>query len=402
MIRLRIRVPEQADQEITIQGNEAVIGRVNADVTVPHKVVSSSHAKVLAGVVVADLGSLNGVWVNGNRLDQPVILEGSTFVLGGDPKASTHIDVLEASVSGPGASQELVHENGRLRDRVAELERQLASAGSPRDEALEQGPMGTMMATPPESEPRAADPVPAPAPSPVPPPVPATKPKAPDGLPSFDEFFSVYKAAAGAPAPQPGVPPSTPKAAPAPVRHGDRQAVLDMIDRLIREDVGGRTPLMEGPVEQFFTLESFRLLRQVEKVITRIARDFVQLYEMKTMLPGQGGNFRSLAANVLVAPNDRPAREQLVKYLDQLCRWLGVSLAANRHSALKFAAELRERLSPEGLTRKKPIPVLVKTLGLRNAELWRRAHERLSAMTSSVVEDRLEEYVREFAEEHIE
>ena len=50
---------------------ELVLGRVNVDVTIDDPLISRRHAVVHcsdAGIEIEDLGSLNGTWVNGDRV----------------------------------------------------------------------------------------------------------------------------------------------------------------------------------------------------------------------------------------------------------------------------------------------------------------------------------------------
>jgi FHA domain len=54
-------------------GAELVLGREHADVTLDDEEVSRRHAvvrPVLGGLEVEDLGSLNGTWVNGARIER--------------------------------------------------------------------------------------------------------------------------------------------------------------------------------------------------------------------------------------------------------------------------------------------------------------------------------------------
>jgi pSer/pThr/pTyr-binding forkhead associated (FHA) protein len=60
--------------------HEVTIGRENADLTIPDSQVSRRHALVRPvenGLVVEDLGSLNGTFLNGESLSEPVTLTAS-------------------------------------------------------------------------------------------------------------------------------------------------------------------------------------------------------------------------------------------------------------------------------------------------------------------------------------
>jgi len=71
-----------AGQRISIE-TQLVVGRVGGDLTIDDPLVSRRHAviRVAAGVLeVEDLGSLNGTWVNGERLEGPRALSAGDFV----------------------------------------------------------------------------------------------------------------------------------------------------------------------------------------------------------------------------------------------------------------------------------------------------------------------------------
>ena len=64
---------------------ELIIGRREADLTIPDPELSRRHAAVRpveAGVVVEDLGSLNGTFVDGERISGPVTLTAATVRVG--------------------------------------------------------------------------------------------------------------------------------------------------------------------------------------------------------------------------------------------------------------------------------------------------------------------------------
>jgi pSer/pThr/pTyr-binding forkhead associated (FHA) protein len=403
VIKIKIRIPDQGEHIVTIDGDQAVIGRnPDCDIQVPLRYVSGVHARVMAGVIVCDAGSTNGVWIDGQKIVQPTPLPGTTFRLGSQPDTSPELEVLETSIGGGGdevLTRHLQEENEGLRQRVQELESLLGGTS-------EEGGSGTL------AFPATPDPAPPPVSEPIPGPTEEEIPQPEQGAPfaNFANFFNQSPEPGKAPTP-PSTPPlrdtapipsPVPRPAPKPVdpvTERNRARVLEMIDQLISEDVGDRLPIIQGSVEEFFTLESFRLLRQVEKVVTRIARDFKELYDMKTMLPDADGNFRTLAAEVLTDPSNREVRQRLVNYLDELRRWLGVSLAANRKAAVRFAEEVKRDLTVEGLTEDRPIPTAVKLLGQEGAEYWKRTREYLRGLDGDRTEERLDNYAREFASE---
>ena len=67
--------PEQG-RTLEIEG-EVVLGRENVDLVVPDTEISRRHAvvrEVERGVEIEDLGSMNGTFVNGERITSPVTL----------------------------------------------------------------------------------------------------------------------------------------------------------------------------------------------------------------------------------------------------------------------------------------------------------------------------------------
>ena len=59
-----------AGQRVAVE-SELIVGRVDADITIDDPLVSRRHAAVrpAAGAIeIQDLGSMNGTWVNGERI----------------------------------------------------------------------------------------------------------------------------------------------------------------------------------------------------------------------------------------------------------------------------------------------------------------------------------------------
>ena len=66
---------------------EVVIGREGADLTITDPQISRRHTAVRPvddGVEIEDLGSLNGTFVNGERLSKPITLTSSGTIRIGD------------------------------------------------------------------------------------------------------------------------------------------------------------------------------------------------------------------------------------------------------------------------------------------------------------------------------
>src|SRR6185436_17228253 len=116
----------------------------------------------------------------------------------------------------------------------------------------------------------------------------------------------------------------------------------------------------EASSEEFLVVEQFRLVRHVERIVTRLAGDFIQLYHANTMLPDVGGNLRELVARAVDSTGDTDARRELLEYFTQLSRWLVASLGAHRKAATRFAESLKTDLSESALVANAPIPALTR------------------------------------------
>ena len=80
---------------------EIIIGRESADFTIPDQELSRRHAlvrPVADGVVIQDLGSLNGTFVNGERISRPVTLTSSGTISLGTSEIAVELDVAGATV----------------------------------------------------------------------------------------------------------------------------------------------------------------------------------------------------------------------------------------------------------------------------------------------------------------
>ena len=69
-MRLIITEDGQEPEEFDVSGDTVVIGRAaSCDVVVAQPYVSGRHAKIVHGIVVEDLGSTNGTFLGGERID---------------------------------------------------------------------------------------------------------------------------------------------------------------------------------------------------------------------------------------------------------------------------------------------------------------------------------------------
>lgn len=181
---------------------------------------------------------------------------------------------------------------------------------------------------------------------------------------------------------------------------GDGTGELETrLQRAADEDVEGWESELAGAPGAFLGTELFRFTRQVERVVTRMAGNFIQLMDNQTMLPDLQGNLRHLTQAVLDEPEQMLHRAQLVEYMAELRTWLLASLMAHRKAAERFAEEIRSELSEKNLTADQKVPPMLKFTGRSEVHLWRRSSEHIKRLTSDVVEERLERLSRECAEE---
>jgi hypothetical protein len=141
-----------------------------------------------------------------------------------------------------------------------------------------------------------------------------------------------------------------------------------------------------------------RLLRHVERVVTRIAGDLIQLFQLKTMLPDTAGTYRDLVGDTLSRPDDKGARDRLVKYLETLGRWLVAAIGAHRQAAVIVVEGIVKDLGEEALLAKEPLPAFAKIPVLARNELWGRVCQYLAALSHDVIDERVDEVAREQAQ----
>ncbi|MFT7676289.1 MAG: hypothetical protein ACI8QC_000259 [Planctomycetota bacterium] len=160
-------------------------------------------------------------------------------------------------------------------------------------------------------------------------------------------------------------------------------------------------PRLEGSVTDFYLLESFRLLRQVEKVVTRMAGELTTKLKLDTLLPGVEGNFMALMAEAMKRPSDTGPREELVEYLGEMRKWLFVSLGAYQRASVKYAEEIRSTLSPTALAQSEPVPPIYRWFRQEEKLLWRRAKAYLDGLSRTHAEERLDALAKASAREMI-
>ena len=119
---LKLQRPGAGEQEFEFSKSEITIGRgQTSDIVIQDSRVSRSHARfefdARGGVTIVDLGSTNGIRVNGNRVDQAKIQPGDVVFIGGSQ--ITHV-----KASGEDDAMTII-------DTEADLDRTMAEAVLP-------------------------------------------------------------------------------------------------------------------------------------------------------------------------------------------------------------------------------------------------------------------------------
>ena len=118
------KLPSGGSKSAPVSGSETLMGRCNdCDVLLPHSSVSRYHAKILStdgGYALVDLGSENGTFVNGQRIQACLLRRGDQIQLGASPETigfvaghtvtSDDPDVLQPSRATPGDVQSISDE----------------------------------------------------------------------------------------------------------------------------------------------------------------------------------------------------------------------------------------------------------------------------------------------------
>ncbi len=126
MARLRITSGPLAGQTVDVEG-ELVIGREDTDLTIEDLEMSRHHAVVRpfqSRLQVEDLGSRNGTFVDGNRIEEPTLLGG-----GAEIKMGTTVLVVEGVL--PVSAEGDLSDRGVTRASPAPSEAAPAPAAQP-------------------------------------------------------------------------------------------------------------------------------------------------------------------------------------------------------------------------------------------------------------------------------
>jgi hypothetical protein len=171
-----------------------------------------------------------------------------------------------------------------------------------------------------------------------------------------------------------------------------------MLPTLLGNDFDAMVTPLNASLDDFLLFVSLRFLRSAEKVVAYTALEFIEVMDVRTMLPDAGVNFRGLVAALLAKPADLALRRKLDSYMKELRRWLVAALGAYKTAAKDFVRELKKSLTIDALTADKPIPMLAK----RESELWKRASARLAELTPDTIDDGIDRLARQAAQQLLE
>ena len=147
MLKLRITQPGAEDQLVEIDANEVILGRSrSAEVTIDQPFVSNRHARLVQGLILMDLDSRNGTFMDGVQIYGPTRVTPSGFFLGGvDSKIHVQVegtDGNEVSSADLLAAREDLDEERR---RSAKLVEQVETLQQARPGNANQIPTNTEM-----------------------------------------------------------------------------------------------------------------------------------------------------------------------------------------------------------------------------------------------------------------
>jgi len=307
------RVTEEGSEprEYELPGPSVVAGRSKeCEIVLAQRTVSGRHLRIMDGVIVEDLGSRNGTFLDDRTIDGPELMIGRHLTVG-----------------GPASTIEVLHPEGTPLALIEAELRQL------------RGQLGTKVL----------------------------------------ELRDGQRAASA--------------------RREPSGAESALLRELVEHDAANQAVRLGGSVTEFYMLESFRLLRNVETVVTRLAGELTNRLGLHTALPdGEAGqNMRALLADALAHPDSRELRESLSAYNSRLLQWLYLSFDAYKTASHEFVKEVRDALRPNALLRQGKVPDLYQWTRLHELILWRRAQEYLDELSPNSVLDRLDALARECA-----
>lgn len=401
---LVVQEADGPERRVHVDGDVATIGRSpDCDLVVDKPYVSKRHVQVMHGAVLVDLQSSNGTYVDERRVVGGCVLGDRWMTLGrGDVRVRVEVEpetvvgMPSPARSGPSVRERELEE--RVRELEGELEAKSAEPERPRHPAVPavpvvprpdpgrvaqlEGEVATLSAENAklraglvELRARAAIQLPK------------------DASEAEKLLFRTQREAAALKRELLKTRAQLDEAGGA---AADRTAALARVDALLHENVDGVPVDMDAALDEFLLAESFRFLRRVERIVSRLAGGLIQLFRMDTtMVPGAQGNTRELVGKLLKGGDDAEGREQLLSYLGEIGKWFVVAVGAQKAAGVRFAMDLKGQLTEEQLLGDEQLSLLKN----KDAELWRRAQERLAELSEELVEERLQSLARTTAME---
>src|SRR6185295_9971048 len=88
-------------------------------------------------------------------------------------------------------------------------------------------------------------------------------------------------------------------------------SATSLVPTLVGDDLEKSEPPLTATLDDFLLFLSVRFLRAVEKLVAYTAREFIEVLDMRTILPDESSNFRLRVGELLTAPNDAAQRRAL-------------------------------------------------------------------------------------------
>jgi pSer/pThr/pTyr-binding forkhead associated (FHA) protein len=318
-MQLRITENGSASREHEVAPREVTVGRsLECDIVLQQSYVSGRHLRLIDGLVVEDLGSMNGTFLDGAKVEGREVIAGRRLSIGGKDLT------LECVHDAGSASALIAEELEGLRRRLDTFEHPGAAGGA-----------GTQRRVPAQQSP--------------------------------DDPWT------------------------------------RLLLELVNNDATRQEPAQDASVAEFYIIQSFKLVRNVETFVTRLAGELVRQFGGGTILPGsdRDHNLRNLLADIIIDPDSAERRKAFVEYQSHLQAWLVVSFNAYKDGGLALVKELRESLRPITLRRQEPIPALYRVSRLEDLILWRRAQKFIEDLSNNYVLDRLDSLACDAANKYI-
>src|SRR5262245_4018975 len=383
-----LTVPLRAD------GRPLLIGRdKNCDVVLDDRTlnVSQRHARLTfhASIEIEDLGSKNGTWVRGQRIQKAVVGAGEEFSLGRNARyrcVLIEYDETPTLDSPSGAGGGAPAAGGSLAARIQQLEWENARLRRDLNDTKRVALGQLSGATPPPS-------------GGMPP-----RPTGEDGrqaLEALQKGFAMARGDKAATSPPPTPPPrESAERAPAPSPRPPAVAgPPPSVARLASNLNELKTSLLDIPSTQAEARLSllfgclYMFSRAVERFTTRNARHLKNIVdvEMHTLLPGMERNLAMLVREFL-ASGDDASLGAVKDYLEELRKWVGRPLLAYQRGAREWVQRLLDRVGPPAIERGAEVPVASRILpGGRAATYWEVYCKEVSDLNPDRAFDQIEE-----------